>query len=168
MGTEQKRSFEHLKPNVPTPYAPTKFNKPVAYHRGLSFAWRHTLQREKSPTRQNFETVAPPHSYYSATFIPGTRKNYDIYERELLTIKALKHWRHRLWGRIRFPFTSCHGPRQPRILKEPSRTLNRRTARWHGFLKLLGSYPLTRANVIRQLTSCRGSQARRGETDTVN
>jgi RNase H-like domain found in reverse transcriptase len=43
----------------------------------------------KKPTQQ-------PIAYYSATFTP-TKRNYDIYEHELLAvIKALTHWRPHL------------------------------------------------------------------------
>ena len=84
----------------------------------------------------NVKTSKPllhPIAYYSATFIQAER-NYDIYERELLAVvKALKHWRHHLGG-SRFPFIVVTDHANLAYWKEP-RDLNRRTARWHGFLQ---------------------------------
>jgi len=51
----------------------------------------------------------------------------------LAVVKALKHWRHHLGG-SRFPFTVVTDHANLAYWKEP-RDLNRRTARWHGFLQ---------------------------------
>jgi hypothetical protein len=74
-----------------------------------------------------------PIAYYSATFTP-TERNYDIYERELLAvIKALHHWRYHLkWTRHPFLLVTDHA--NLTFWKAPQ-DLNRRTARWHGFLQ---------------------------------
>jgi hypothetical protein len=74
-----------------------------------------------------------PIAYYSATFTP-TERNYDIYERELLAvIKSLYHWRYHLkWTRHPFLLVMDHA--NLTFWKAPQ-DLNRRTARWHGFLQ---------------------------------
>jgi hypothetical protein len=74
-----------------------------------------------------------PIAYYSATFTP-TKRNYDIYERELLAIiKALAHWRHYLvWTKEPFKIQTDHANL---LYWKSARKLNGRTARWHGFLQ---------------------------------
>jgi RNase H-like domain found in reverse transcriptase/Reverse transcriptase (RNA-dependent DNA polymerase) len=74
-----------------------------------------------------------PVAYYLATFTE-TKRNYDIYERELLAImKAITHWRpYLIWTKEPFTILTDHA----NLLhwKSP-RKLNRRTARWHGELQ---------------------------------
>ena len=91
------------------------------------------LQEGEYQTSHLKKQLLHPIAYYSATFIPAER-NYDIYERELLAVvKALKHWRHHLAG-ARHPFTVVTDHANLNFWKE-ARDLNRRTARWHGFLQ---------------------------------
>jgi len=91
---------------------------------------------QEGETPPNVKTTKPllhPIAYYSASFIQAER-NYNIYERELLAIvKALKHWRHHLAG-SKNPFTVVTDHANLAYWKE-SRDLNRRMARWHGFLQ---------------------------------
>jgi RNase H-like domain found in reverse transcriptase len=74
-----------------------------------------------------------PLTYYSATFMP-TKRNYDIYERELLAvIKALTHWRHYLiWTKKPFTIQTDH---TNLLYWKSAQKLNGHTARWHGFLQ---------------------------------
>src|ERR1700747_242084 len=76
-----------------------------------------------------------PYSYRRERNGRQTQKNpYDIYERELLAVvRALKHWRHHLGG-SKFPFTIVTDHTNLAHWKEPQ-DLNRRMARWHGFLQ---------------------------------
>ena len=72
-------------------------------------------------------------AYYSTTFSP-TKRNYNIYKRELLAMmKSLAHWRQYLeWTREPFIILSDHD--NLCYWKSP-RNLNRRTARWHADLQ---------------------------------
>ena len=75
----------------------------------------------KKPTQQ-------PIAYYSAMFTP-TERNYDIYERELLTvIKALTHWQPHL-AAMKDPVTVLTDHTNLTYWKIPQ-TINRRVARW--------------------------------------
>ena len=73
-----------------------------------------------------------PVAYLSQSLLP-TERNYEIYDRELLTIvRALEVWRHYIMG----------GPHAVRILTDHKnltyfrspQKLNRRQAQWHLFL----------------------------------
>ena len=74
-----------------------------------------------------------PLAYYSATFT-STKRNYDIYEWELLAVmKSLAHWRPYLgWTKVPFIIQTDHANLQ--YWKSPQ-NLNRRTARWHADLQ---------------------------------
>jgi len=120
---------------------------------------------EIPPNVKTSKPLLHPIAYYSATFIQAER-NYDIYERELLAVvKALKHWRHHLGG-SRFPFTVVTDHANLAYWKEP-RDLNRRTARWHGFLQdYWFDIQLTpgKRNMVADFLS-RHPKADRGESD---
>ena len=74
-----------------------------------------------------------PCAYHSATFSPAKR-NYDIYDRELLAvIQALKEWRHYLTGTER-PVTVITDHKNLGYFKQPQ-NLSRRQARWWLFLQ---------------------------------
>ena len=80
-----------------------------------------TNPRTKKPTQH-------PIAYYSATFTP-TKRNYDIFERELLAIiKALIHWRPHL-AATHDPVTILTDHANLTYWKSP-RKVNRRIARW--------------------------------------
>src|SRR5712671_1998107 len=116
--------------------AQPNYNKPFVVHTDASAYGVGAILLQEGEIPPNVKTSKPllhPIAYYSATFIQAER-NYDIYERELLAVvKALKHWRHHLGG-SRFPFTVVTDHANLAYWKEP-RDLNRRTARWHGFLQ---------------------------------
>ena len=49
-------------------------------------------------SQRNNASRLQPVGYFSKTLIPAER-NYDVYDRELLTlVQSLKHWRHLLMG----------------------------------------------------------------------
>ena len=74
-----------------------------------------------------------PCAYHSATFSP-TERNYDIYDRELLTvIQALKEWRHYLTG-TEHPVTVITDHKNLGYFKQPQ-NLSRWQARWWLFLQ---------------------------------
>ena len=74
-----------------------------------------------------------PCAYHSATFAPAER-NYDIYDRELLTIiQALKEWHHYLTG-TKHPVTVITDHKNLGYFKQPQ-NLSRRQARWWLFLQ---------------------------------
>ena len=69
-----------------------------------------------------------PCSYLSQSF-PPTKRNYDIYDRELLAvIQGLKTWKHYLQGSP-FPVKVFTNHKNLLYFKEPCK-LNRRQARW--------------------------------------
>ncbi len=74
-----------------------------------------------------------PITYYSATFTP-IKRNYNIYEQELLAImKALTYWQHYLeWTKTPFTILTDHANLQ--YWKSPQK-LNHHTARWHADLQ---------------------------------
>ena len=74
-----------------------------------------------------------PCAYHSTTFSP-TKRNYDIYDRELLTvIQALKEWRHYLTG-TEHPVTIITDHKNLGYFKQPQ-NLSCRQARWWLFLQ---------------------------------
>ena len=74
-----------------------------------------------------------PCTYHSATFSP-TKRNYDIYDRELLTvIQALKEWCHYLTG-TEHPVTIIMDHKNLGYFKQPQ-NLSQRQARWWLFLQ---------------------------------
>ena len=74
-----------------------------------------------------------PCAYHSATFSLAER-NYDIYDRELLTvIQALKEWRHYLTG-TEHPVTVIMDHKNLGYFKQPP-NLSHRQARWWLFLQ---------------------------------
>ena len=74
-----------------------------------------------------------PCTYHSATFSPAER-NYDIYDRELLTvIQALKEWRHYLTG-TEHPVTVITDHKNLGYFKQPQ-NLSHQQARWWLFLQ---------------------------------
>ena len=74
-----------------------------------------------------------PCAYHSATFSPAER-NYDIYDRELLTvIQALKEWCHYLTG-TEHPVTIITDHKNLGYFKQPQ-NLSCRQARWWLFLQ---------------------------------
>ena len=74
-----------------------------------------------------------PCAYHSTTFSPAER-NYDIYDRELLTvIQALKEWRHYL-TRTKHPVTVITDHKNLGYFKQPQ-NLSRQQARWWLFLQ---------------------------------
>ena len=74
-----------------------------------------------------------PCAYHSATFSPAER-NYDIYNRELLTvIQALKEWCHYLTG-TEHPVTIITDHKNLGYFKQPQ-NLSRWQARWWLFLQ---------------------------------
>jgi hypothetical protein len=73
-----------------------------------------------------------PITYYSAMFSP-TKRNNDIYKRELLAIiKALHHW-HLYLGWTKEPFAILTDHNNLQYWKAPQ-NLTRRSARWHANL----------------------------------
>ena len=72
----------------------------------MTYGMGAILSQEGDPTptlAQQSKPTLHPVAYYSATFT-AMEQNYDIYERELLTImKALAHWRPYL-GWMKTPF----------------------------------------------------------------
>jgi len=116
--------------------AQPNYDKPFVVHTDASAYGVGAILLQEGEIPLDVKTLKPllhPIAYYSATFIQAER-NYDIYERELLAVvKALKHWRHHLGG-SRSPFTVVTDHANLAYWKEP-RDLNRRTARWHGFLQ---------------------------------
>ena len=85
-----------------------------------------TLAKQHKP-------ILHPIAYYLATFTQ-TKRNYDIYERELLAMmKALAHWRQYLgWTKEPFIIMTDHANLQ--YWKSP-KNLNHRTARWQADLQ---------------------------------
>ena len=82
---------------------------------------------------KNSKPKLHPVAHYSATFTP-MKRNYDIYERELLAVmKSLTHWRHYL-GWTKFPFIILTDHANLQYWKAP-KNLNRRTAQWHADLQ---------------------------------
>ena len=81
---------------------------------------------DSTPTFNPSKRLKPklhPIAYYSATFIPAKR-NYDIYERELLAMmKSLAYWRQYL-GWTKEPFTILTDHTSLQYWKSP-RNLNR-------------------------------------------
>ena len=74
-----------------------------------------------------------PCAYLSQTFSPA-ECNYDIYDRELLTvIHALDHWRHYLQG-TPHPVTLLTNHKNLMYFRQPQK-LSRRQARWMMFLQ---------------------------------
>ena len=74
-----------------------------------------------------------PCAYHSATFSP-TERNYDIYNRELLTvIQALKEWHHYLTG-MEHPVTVIMDHKNLGYFKQPQ-NLSCWQARWWLFLQ---------------------------------
>jgi len=135
---EQKQAFEHLKTLMcrhPV-LAQPNYDKPFVVHTNASAYGMGAILLQEGELPLNVKTQKPllhPIAYYLGTFIQVER-NYDIYERELLVVvKALKHWWHHLGG-SRWPFTVVTDHANLAYWKEP-RDLNRRTARWHGFLQ---------------------------------
>ena len=85
-----------------------------------------TNPRTKKPTQH-------PIAYYSATFTP-MKRNYDIYERELLAVlKALEHWRPHI-ATTDIPVTVLTDHANLTFWKIP-RKVNRRVARWFATLQ---------------------------------
>src|SRR5260221_14569377 len=85
------------------------------------------------PPAKNSKPKLHPLVYYSMTFLP-TKRNYDIYERELLAVmKALAHWCHYL-GWTKHPFIILTDHANLQYWKAP-KNLNRRTAQWHADLQ---------------------------------
>ena len=80
--------------------------------------------------------ILHPIAYYLATFTQ-TKRNYDIYERELLAMmKALAHWRQYLgWTKEPFVIMTDHANLQ--YWKSP-KNLNWRTAQWQANLQEYG------------------------------
>ena len=74
-----------------------------------------------------------PCTYLSQTFSPAER-NYNIYDRELLTvIHALDHWRHYLQG-TPHPVTLLTNHKNLTYFRQPQK-LSRRQAHWMMFLQ---------------------------------
>ena len=75
-----------------------------------------------------------PCAYLSQTFSPAER-NYDIYDRELLTIiHALEHWRHYLQGTAAHPVTLLTDHKNLTYFRQPQK-LSRHQACWMMFLQ---------------------------------
>jgi len=96
-GEDQKRVFEHLKTLMcqrPV-LAQPNYNKPFVVYTNASAYGVGAILLQEGEIPPNIKMSKPllhPIAYYSATFIQAKR-NYDIYERELLAVvKALKHW----------------------------------------------------------------------------
>ena len=79
------------------------------------------------------KTILHPIAYYSATFTQ-TKRNYDIYERELLVVmKALAHWRQYLgWTKEPFVIMTDHANLQ---YWKSQKNLNKKTACWQADLQ---------------------------------
>ena len=134
----QKQAFEHLKTLMcrrPVLTQPD-YARDFVVHTDASAYGVGAILLQEGEIPPNIKTTKPllhPIAYYSASFIQAER-NYDIYERELLAVvKALKHWQHHLAG-SKNPFTVVTDHANLAYWKE-SRDLNRRMARWHGFLQ---------------------------------
>ena len=83
--------------------------------------------------QKDFNGDLHPCAYHSATFAPAKR-NYDIYDRELLAvIQALKEWRHYLTG-TKHPVTVIKDHKNLGYFKQPQ-NLSHRQARWWLFLQ---------------------------------
>jgi hypothetical protein len=102
-----------------------------AYGMGVILSQEGELEENNETTLK--KPKLHPLAYYSATFTP-TKRNYNIYERELLVvIKALTHWRHYLvWTKEPLIIQTDHANL---LYWKSARKLNGRMARWHRFLQ---------------------------------
>jgi len=131
----QAQAFKELKSHmcVRLVLAQPDFNKQFYLQTDASaYGVGTVLSQEGEATTSQAKTYKlklHPIAYYLATFIPAKR-NYDIYERELLAMmKSLTHWRHYLgWTKKPFKILTDHANLQ--YWKSP-KNLNCRTARWH-------------------------------------
>ena len=139
-GERQQRAFEELKtcmccgPVLQQPDFGKKFY--LQADASLYGVGAILLQEGKHLTPSLAKQQKPilhPIAYYSATFTQ-TKRNYDIYERELLAMmKALAHWRQYL-GWMKEPFIIMTDHMNLQYWKSP-KNLNRRTARWQADLQ---------------------------------
>jgi L-rhamnose mutarotase len=108
---EQQQAFETLRDLMcqqPVLKQPD-FTKPFAVFTDASaYGVGAILSQEGGPNTQN-RTKYHPVTYYSATFTE-TERNYDIYDRELLTImKVITHWRpYLIWTKEPFKIFTDH------------------------------------------------------------
>jgi len=133
----QHKAFEELKTRMCSRPVLTQpdFNKPFFLQTDASAygVGAILLQEGEHHAVASQKPKLHPITYYSATFTP-TKRNYDIYEGELLAImKALTHWQHYL-GWMKNPFTILTDHANLQYWKSP-RKLNYRTARWHANLQ---------------------------------
>ena len=91
------------------------------------------LSQEGETNPQTNKIMRHPIAYYSATFTP-TKRNYDIFEGELLALmKALHHWRPHI-AATKTPVTVLTDHANLTYWKTP-RKVNQRVARWFGELQ---------------------------------
>ena len=134
-GKEQEEAFEELKSHMchsPVLTQPNFKRKFYLQTDALAYGVGAVLSQEgeKSPSLAKCrKPTLHPTSYYSATFIP-MKRNYDIYERELLAMmKFLEHWRPYLgWTKEPFTILTNHANLQ---YWKASKNLNWQTAQWH-------------------------------------
>ena len=132
----QMKAFETLKTlmcRCPILCQP-KYDKPFFLATDASaYGVGAVLSQEGEPHPRTKKPTQHPIAYYSATFTP-TKRNYDIYERELLAIlKALEHWRPHL-AATETPVTVLTNHANLTFWKNP-RKVNRRVARWFATLQ---------------------------------
>jgi hypothetical protein len=132
----QQKAFDELKWRMTSSLVLMQpdFNKKFYLQvNALAYGMGAVLSQEGKHTTPSLlkcaKPVLNPIAYYSAMFTL-VKRNYDIYERELLAImKSLAHWQPYLgWTKELFMILTDHTNLQ--YWKSP-KNLNRQTAQWH-------------------------------------